>query len=37
MYNEVAIATKMMLLIDRLTVDQLKGRAPISQADLFGS
>jgi len=37
MRNEIAIATKMMLLMDRLTADQLKGRAPISQADLFGS
>jgi hypothetical protein len=36
MYNEVAIATKMMLLMDRLTVDQLSGKAPITNADLFG-
>jgi hypothetical protein len=36
MYNEVAIATKMMLLMDRLTVDQLRGKAPITDTDLFG-
>ena len=31
-----AIATKLMLLMDRLTVDQLRGKAPITDADLFG-
>jgi hypothetical protein len=31
MYNEVAIATKMMLLMDRLTADQLGGKAPIRE------
>lgn len=36
MANQVAIATKMMVLMDRLSVDQLYGRAPISEADLFG-
>ena len=36
MRNQVDIATKMMVLMDRLSVDQLYGRAPISDADLFG-
>jgi hypothetical protein len=36
MKNEVDIATKMMVLMDRLSADQLYGRAPISEADLFG-
>lgn len=36
MKNQVDMATKMMVLLDRLSVDQLKGRAPISDADLFG-
>jgi hypothetical protein len=36
MRNQVAIATKLMVLMDRLTVDQLKGRTPITDADLFG-
>ena len=36
MANQVDIATKMMVLMDRLSVDQLYGRAPISDADLFG-
>jgi hypothetical protein len=36
MANQVDIATKMMVLMDRLSVDQLYGRAPISEADLFG-
>jgi hypothetical protein len=36
MYNQVRIATKMMVLMDRLSVDQLYGRAPITDADLFG-
>lgn len=37
MRNQVAIATKMMILMDRLTVDQLNGRATITDADLFGA
>ena len=36
MANQVDIATKMMVLMDRLSVDQLYGRAAISDADLFG-
>jgi hypothetical protein len=36
MANQVDIATKMMVLMDRLSVDQLYGRAPITDADLFG-
>jgi hypothetical protein len=36
MKNQVDIATKMMVLLDRLSVDQLNGRAPISDSDLFG-
>jgi hypothetical protein len=36
MKNQIDIATKMMVLMDRLSVDQLYGRAPISEADLFG-
>jgi hypothetical protein len=36
MRNQVAIATKMMVLMDRLTIAQLKGQAPITDADLFG-
>jgi len=36
MKTEVDILTKLMVLFDRLTPDQLRGRAPVSQADLFG-
>jgi hypothetical protein len=36
MANQVDIATKMMVLMDRLSVDQLYGRAAITDADLFG-
>jgi hypothetical protein len=36
MKNQVDIATKMMVLLDRLSVDQLRGKGPISDADLFG-
>ena len=36
MANQVDIAAKMMVLMDRLSVDQLYGRAPITDADLFG-
>jgi hypothetical protein len=36
MHNQVAFATKMMLLMDRLTVDQLGGKAPIGDTELFG-
>lgn len=36
MRNQIAFATKMTLLMDRLTPDQLHGKAPITDADLFG-
>lgn len=36
MKNQVDIAAKMMVLMDRLSVDQLYGRAAISDIDLFG-
>ncbi len=36
MANQVAIATEMMVLMDRLSVNQLNGRALITDADLFG-
>ena len=37
MYNAVSIAAKMVVLMDRLSVDQLNGRAPITERDLFGA
>lgn len=36
MKNQVNILTKLMVLFDRLTPDQIQGRAPVSEADLFG-
>jgi len=36
MRNQVAFATEMTVLTDRLTIDQLRGKAPITDADLFG-
>jgi hypothetical protein len=36
MHNQVAFATKMSLLMDRLTPDQLHAKSPISETDLFG-
>ncbi|HEX4348489.1 MAG TPA: hypothetical protein VHZ73_13015 [Vicinamibacterales bacterium] len=36
MRNQVAFATKMTVLMSRLTPDQLQGKAPITDADLFG-
>ncbi len=36
MHNQVSIFTKMATLMDRLSVAQLKGEAPIGDADLFG-
>lgn len=36
MKNQVDFATKMMLLMDRLSPEQLSGAAPISDKDLFG-
>ena len=35
MKNQVDIATKMMVLMDRLSPAQLKGTAPVTQADLY--
>lgn len=35
MHNQVSIMTKLLVLMERLSVDQLKGKAPISDADLF--
>ncbi len=35
MRNAIQIATKIAVLMDRLSVDQLNGRAPITDADLF--
>jgi hypothetical protein len=36
MRNRLAFAAKMTVLMSRLTPDQLHGRAPISDTDLFG-
>ena len=36
MHNQVAFAAKMSILMDRLTPDQLHGKAPITDSDLFG-
>jgi hypothetical protein len=36
MKNQIDIAPNMMVLVDRLSVEPLNGRAPISDADLFG-
>jgi hypothetical protein len=37
MHNQVAFATKMSVLMDRLGVDQLSGKVELTDADLFGS
>ena len=37
MHNQVSIMTKLLVLMERLSVEQLKGKAPISDADLFGA
>jgi hypothetical protein len=37
MHFEASIAAKLMVLFNRLSVDQLNGKAPISDADIFGS
>jgi hypothetical protein len=37
MHNQVSIMTRLLVLMERLTPDQLKGTAPISEADLFGA
>ena len=36
MRNQLAFAAKMTVLMSRLTPDQLNGKAPITDADLFG-
>lgn len=36
MKNQVDILTKLMVLFDRLTPDQIRGRSPVTEADLFG-
>lgn len=36
MKNQVDILTKLMVLFDRLGADQLRGLAPVTDADLFG-
>jgi len=36
MYNQVSIMTKLLVVMERLSADQLKGKAPITDADLFG-
>ena len=37
MHNQVSMMTKMLVLMERLSPEQLKGTAPISEADLFGA
>ena len=37
MRNQIAFAAKMTVLMDRLTPDQLHGKSPIADADLFGA
>lgn len=34
---EAAIGAKLMVLFNRLSVDQLKGTAPIGDAEIFGA
>jgi hypothetical protein len=34
---EASIAATLMVLMNRLSVDQLNGRAPIDDSDIFGS
>jgi hypothetical protein len=36
MHNQVSIMTKLLVLMERLTPDQLRGKAAISEKDLFG-
>jgi hypothetical protein len=36
MHFESSVAAKLMVLMNRLTVDQLNGRAPIADRDIFG-
>jgi hypothetical protein len=37
MRNQIAFAAKMTVLMDRLSPDQLHGKAPMTDADLFGA
>ena len=37
MHNQVSIMTKLLVLMERLSAEQLKGAAPIDESDLFGS
>ncbi len=36
MRNQINIAAKMMVLMDRLSSEQLRGEAPITEEDIFG-
>jgi hypothetical protein len=36
MHNQVSIMTKLLVLMDRLTPEQLRGQAPITEQDIFG-
>ena len=36
MHNQIAFATKMSILMDRLTPDQMRGKSPITDSDLSG-
>jgi len=37
MHNQVSIASKLMVLMDRLSTEQLNGEEPIRNDDLFGN
>jgi hypothetical protein len=37
MHNQVSMMAKMLVLMERLSPEQLKGTAPISEQDLFGA
>jgi hypothetical protein len=37
MHNQVSIMTKLLVLMERLSVEQLSGKAPITEQDLFGA
>lgn len=36
MHNQVSMMTKLLVLMERLTAEQLRGTAPITERDLFG-
>ena len=36
MHNQVSIMTKLLVLMERLSADQLRGKAPIGEAEVFG-